>query len=262
MDHHIDTIKRLEALAECEERYTSGQFLFPFGQIEYVDPFTLCIQYKEIFIDRLYDFSTDKERPFIIDCGGNVGLSVIRFKLQHPGSRVLVFEADPRICRVLQNNLASLGLADVQIECAAVWTSDGVAQFAAEGGEGGRLSSDGKLTVPTVRLADRFTAEVDLLKLDIEGAEWALLQDLYQTEALARVDNLIVEFHGWPNEARSLGKILTALDQLGFAFTFPWSFCEPGLIGPPEPTPFSYVKDGKFILFLHAWRPQARAERR
>jgi len=247
---------RLERLTAEQERFTSGRFEFPFGKIEYVDPLTLGIQYREIFVDRLYDFSAETKDPFIIDCGGNIGLSVVRFKIQYPESRVLTYEADPNIYRVLVRNLATLGYSDVQVECAAVWIANGLAQFSVEGGEGGRLSPEGQLAVKTTRLADRIAGKVDLLKLDIEGAEWAVLEDLCSTGSLRHVRKLIVEFHGWVQEARALGRILAALAEFGFFCTFPWSFCEPGLAGPPDPTPFVYAKDAKFILFLHAWQPR------
>jgi FkbM family methyltransferase len=216
---------------------------------------TLGIQYQEIFLDGIYDYVTDKERPFIVDCGGNIGLSVTRYKHQHPGSRILVFGADPQICEVLKQNVETLGLTEVEVLQAAAWTCSGEARFKAEGSEGGRLEPHGTVIVPTFRLADFLTDETDMLKLDIEGAEWAVLDDLCQSSAIARVKHLIIEFHGWTAEARRIGRILDALTRHGFTFTFPWSFCEPGLADAPEPTPFPFAKDAKFILFLHAWKP-------
>ena len=59
--------------------------------------------------------------------------------------------------------------------------------------------------MPTVRLADYMGEEVDLLKLDVEGAAWDILEDLCQAGML---------------ESR-LGRILDALDRFGSAVTFP-----------------------------------------
>lgn len=251
-----DTSERLRQLSLASPRYRPGRFRFSFGEIEYVDAETLAIQYQEIFRDKLYDFSTAETRPFIVDCGGNIGLSVIRFKQLYPDCEIICYEADPKICDVLRGNLGALGYSDVKVESAAVWTNSGTAKFVVEGGEGGRLAAEGTLTVPAVRLADQIARKVDLLKMDIEGAEWAVLDDLGRSGALRHVRNLIVEFHGWTKEGRTLGNILTSLVEFGFTYTFPWSFCEPGLAGPNEPTPFAYAKDAKFILFLHAWRTE------
>lgn len=246
--------RALSELAQKGRKYEHGFFDFPFGRVRYVDPITLGIEYKEIFTDGIYDFTTERKRPFIVDCGANIGLSVIRTKMCHPLSDILTFEADPAIFATLRSNLAVLGLGDIEAECAAVATFDGHARFCIEGAEGGHLAKDGQIEVPAVRLSKRLNRHVDLLKLDIEGAEWDVLMDVIDSDAIRNVQNLIVEFHGWKSEGRKLGIILTGLSKHGFSTTFPWSFCEPGLFGPAELTPFRYARDAKFILFLHAWR--------
>ncbi len=245
---------KLVGLAQEQQRYTHGVFNFPFGEIRYVDPLTLQIQYEEIFVQRLYDYLTDEDWPLILDCGGNIGMSVIRFRLEHPNSRIITFEADPSIADVLRQNLSTMGMDDVEIVEAAVWDSNGNAKFEVEGAEGGRLHHSGQIDVSTIRLADHITENVDMLKLDIEGAEWKVLMDLGQQGVLQRIKHIIIEFHGTRENSRLFGDILSMLTHNNFSFTFPWSFCEPDLAGVSEPTPFPYAKDAKFILFLHAWR--------
>jgi FkbM family methyltransferase len=251
----MDTVLAdLESLARSVPRFKPGEYAFPFGTLQYVDAFTLPIQYKEIFLDGLYDYETSSTSPLILDCGGNIGLSVIRYKQRHPSSRVVVFEADPNICAVLRSNLQAMGFHDIEIVEAAAWINDGFAAFVVEGAEGGHLGVDGNITVPTVRFARWFEEPVDLLKLDIEGGEWRVLEDLLSSGAMRTVENAIIELHGRSSEGGALGRILQGLDESGFSFTFPWSFCEPGLFGAAEPTPFPYVTDAKYISFVHAWR--------
>jgi FkbM family methyltransferase len=63
-------------------------------------------------------------------------------------------------------------------------------------------TSDEKITVPCEKLSSiikRLGHErVDVLKMDIEGAEYAVLKNLCSEEGLlARIDVLLVEFHHW-----------------------------------------------------------------
>lgn len=244
----------LKELAQTAKKYDHGTFEFPFGCLDYVDPVTLNIEYLEIFRDGIYDFATDSVEPYIIDCGANIGLSVIRTKLCHPESRILAFEADPHICDVLQANIARLGLQGIDVICAAVSDTDGSAMFFTEGSEGGRLTAAGNIRVPTVRLSQYLDRTIDMLKIDIEGSEWEVLLEIVNTGALDNVMRIIIEFHGRRQNAATLAVIISGLVANGFCMTFPWSFCEPGLAGPREQTPFRYATDGKFIMFLHAWK--------
>lgn len=243
----------------AQPEYSHGSFEFSFGNLHYVDPVSLRILYEEVFVRKLYDFRTDVPAPVIVDCGGNVGFTVLRFKQLYPESRVTVYEADPAICCVLKENVRTLGLTGVEVVCAGVWHSDGEFGFVTEGGDGGRLAQEGNVRVPTLRLADRLKDPVDLLKLDIEGGEWEVLADLCDSGALDRVNHLIVEFHGRRGNRHAFGRLLCQIAEAGFDFTFPWSSCEPGLPGDPEPTPFPYARDGKYICFLQAWRRPARS---
>lgn len=245
----------LEQLVRTTPQYSTGVVSLPFGAVQYVDPVSLRIQYDEVFVQHLYDFETASTKPRIVDCGGNIGLTVVRFKQLYPHANVTVFEADPTICLALATNVDSLALPDVRVVCAAAWVRDGQMEFVVEGGEGGRLAEKGDIRVETVRLADTITQRVDLLKLDIEGAEWDVLADLCDSGALRLVDKLICEFHGRRGNREALGSLLSKVSSLGFNFTFPWSFCEPGLAGESDPTPFRFAADGKFISFLYAWQP-------
>jgi hypothetical protein len=51
--------------------------------------------FGELFLSQVYAVHKLPDRPYIIDCGGNIGLSVIWFKQRYPQARITVFEADP-----------------------------------------------------------------------------------------------------------------------------------------------------------------------
>ncbi len=74
---------------------------FPFGRIRYVDTDSLRTTYYQIFVEGIYQVDGLGAAPTIIDCGGNIGLSVIAFKQRYPQARILTFEADPTLAAVL-----------------------------------------------------------------------------------------------------------------------------------------------------------------
>lgn len=251
-----ETSWRLSRVAERQPRYGRGRFCFPFGTVEYVDAPSLRWQYWEIFVQRVYDFQAERDDPIILDCGGNIGLSVIWFRQRYPRSHITVFEADPMIADVLSANLIALGLGDVQVVKAAVWIEANRVGFARKGADAGRIDSHhGQQVVDAIRLADFITRPVDLLKLDIEGAEYGVIQDLCETGKISYVRRLICEVHGRSSDRHGLGSLVKVLADHGLSFTFAGARCAPDLPGEPERTPFPFARDGKFLLSLYAWQP-------
>ncbi len=53
-------------------------------RIRYLDPGNLARLFREIFVNRLYDTPLGSEAPAIIDCGSNIGMSILFFKNLYP----------------------------------------------------------------------------------------------------------------------------------------------------------------------------------
>jgi len=60
--------------------------------IEFQVHFQLRSLFDEIFIGKIQYFKSQRPDPFIIDCGGNIGMSVLFYKMIYPDSEILVFE--------------------------------------------------------------------------------------------------------------------------------------------------------------------------
>jgi hypothetical protein len=91
--------------------------------------------------------------------------------------------------------------------------------FSSNGGVGGHLGVGrfGKpIQVATVRLAELLGSQVDLLKLDIEGAECDVLLDC--EPRLRNISHLFVEFHGDPNAPQRLHELLRLISGCGFRY--------------------------------------------
>lgn len=222
--------KRLEAMP----RYTPISAEFFGRRINVADACTLLVGYQEIFEKRCYDFVASHNAPIILDCGSNIGLSVIFFKQRYPNSKVQAFEPDPQIFDVLTHNIRQFGFSDVELHQQAVWTDNMGVDFWVEGGFSGRIPKPGDTEhvthVPSVRLFDLLETPIDFLKLDIEGAEYEVLNDC--RDRLQNVGTLFIEYHSHSKEPQWLHAILAIVHETGFryhlheAFTSPMPFLD------------------------------------
>lgn len=189
--------------------------------------------YREIFEQEIYAFRAHSKTPFIVDCGANIGLSILYFKKIYPMCRIVAFEPDPNVFSVLERNIQNSGYKDITLIRRALWSSETSLNFMSEGADGGRVSranDTGNKVVQTVRLRDHIKHPVDFLKLDIEGAETEVLIDC--ADLLDNVENLFVEYHSFDEEPQTLNTIIGVLADAGFRLH----------IHPPftSPQPFLY----------------------
>ncbi|GAK49455.1 methyltransferase FkbM family [Candidatus Moduliflexus flocculans] len=199
-------------------RYTRTSVSLSNMEVQLVDAASFLFQYKEIFQRQIYKFPAQTPTPRIIDCGANIGLSVIYFKGLYPESRITAFEPDPNIFAVLDLNVRQCGYLDVVLINKAVWTEETMLEFLPDGSDGGRMvqmhADRQRIQVPTVRLADFLNEPVDLLKIDIEGAETVVLQDCQ--DKLHVVRHVFVEYHSFADAPQTLHLLLTTLAAGGF----------------------------------------------
>jgi FkbM family methyltransferase len=135
----------------------------------------------------------------VVDVGANIGVASLQFRARYPGARIVCCEPDPNTFPKLQRNLG----ADPNAELVNV-------AIAAEDGERILFSSPAavvssfqrtlpeqrEVPVRTTTLArlfdDHGLDRVDLLKVDVEGAETEVFSD---PAPLARVDAIVGEIH-------------------------------------------------------------------
>ena len=187
-------------------------------EIQLLDAASFLVMNEEIFEKQIYRFPADTETPCILDGGANIGLSAIYFKQLYPKSQVIAFEPDPEVFAVLSGNLRAFGFDDVELVKKALWSSETTLSFMQEGADAGRvgnlLPEHNVVKVETVRLRDYLDRPVDLLKLDIEGAETEVVLDC--ADRLANVKNLFIEYHSFTDKPQTLAPLLEAVTQSGF----------------------------------------------
>lgn len=178
---------------------------------------------KEVFTDEEYRATLKTPEPLIIDCGSHIGLSILYFKKHYPQAKIISFEPDPTNFEILQKNIVANKLTGVSLVNAALTAQNGpVILYSSDKRTsendwswGNTISYDlrpGNVqkTVPGTKLSSYLKNHVDLIKMDIEGAELEVLQEI--EPQLGGVDQIILEYHGLPNaKANKLSDVLKIL---------------------------------------------------
>jgi FkbM family methyltransferase len=150
-------------------------------------------------------------QPLIIDCGSNIGASVLWFSTRYPKAHILAVEPAPDNFELLQLNCAHL---DTDLRKAGVAAEDGFAHLA-DPGEGSLAyrtistadeAEVSMLSLSTLLASKPSTAYVPfLLKLDIEGAEKTLFDG--DCSVIDQFPLIVMEPHDWllPGQLTSHG---------------------------------------------------------
>jgi FkbM family methyltransferase len=160
------------------------------------------------------------------DIGAHSGFfSMIAARRVGPSGTVLAFEPDPQNAAMLKVNIARNKLTQITVVEAAVWSSVGEVTFEqaseASNRTQGRVSSNGdtrsaRISVPAIRLDDLVFGEgrraPDLIKMDVEGAEWEALQGARRLLSEVK-PRLLCEVH----DPGQMGQIRAYLEQCGYA---------------------------------------------
>lgn len=182
--------------------------------------------HRELFKNNIYEFKTNKISPVIIDCGANMGLSVLYFSRLYPNAKILAFEPDETVLPFLERNIQSQNIQNVELFRKAVWTKEVELSFYTDNGLGGRVGIEYNNQTPTkiksVRLRDFLDQPIDMLKIDIEGAEYDVIKDC--EDMLFNVQYIFLEYHSFFNEEQHLEDVLSVLKRQGFRYHLRESF--------------------------------------
>jgi FkbM family methyltransferase len=190
------------------------------GHVVPVRDFMTLYIYKEIFVDRCYDVTFDQSAPLIVDIGANSGLFALRMKQLCPAAKISCYEPFPPNFSQLQNTISVNKLDSVTPLQKAVGARPGRAKlFLHKRNMGGHsfyateaLNTD-YVDVEVVDLPsilDGLQQQVDLLKLDCEGAEFDILMSLGVADA-HKIYRIIVETTSGRYDVGQLNAHMTSL---------------------------------------------------
>lgn len=187
----------------------------------------------EVLLDQVYAAAVARagDARTVLDLGANIGLASLYLAAALPKARVFAVEPDADNARLLRHNLAGLVAAGrATVRRAAVWDRDTPVAFLPPDSIGhvnqGTVCAVDQLatppdpanvcpgyTLPTL-FAEAGFDTVDLLKIDVEGAEVGLFAGCGGW--LPRVKVLAVEFHG---SSRQESGFDAAVREHGFRVT-------------------------------------------
>jgi FkbM family methyltransferase len=170
----------------------------------------------EVWMTHTYELPFEIRARNIIDLGANIGAASVWLARRYGCSKLVAVEPVPDSAALARINLERAGIF-AEIFSAAVGTANGRARFmVSKDSTWGRLGPEGidvELISPQA-VVDRFGPgeRIDLVKIDIEGAE----QDLFEGDLswLQRVDCLVIELHADRVDWRD---IISTLTRLGFS---------------------------------------------
>lgn len=173
-------------------------------------------EFEKIVFDDCYRLSKiPSEVTTVLDIGANIGLFGIAARRFFPKATVHCYEPNPAIFSNLETHCFQ---SDCEYFPAAVGRSDGKVSLnrADSGTLFSTTASNASGPIEQVSFAKavaRLGGQVDLVKLDCEGAEWDIFHD---REAWQGVQHLVMEYHLWALASATTSLLKGALFYLGF----------------------------------------------
>ncbi|MAZ76729.1 MAG: hypothetical protein CMH31_05445 [Micavibrio sp.] len=166
---------------------------------------------KEVLVDTEYDFLRDiihaTKVPSILDVGGNIGTFSLWVLGENKNANILSIEASPKTFETIQKTVKSAQERGCNWYCEnkAAWKDNNDVFMKTEGDSmGHKVATDGGSKVQGISLQELITMQqkrtgnkqIDILKVDIEGAEESFLANTEENKAsLESIKNLVIELH-------------------------------------------------------------------
>lgn len=192
--------------------------------------------FLELFGLNLYYFKSETDSPVIIDVGANIGDSIIYFKWLYPNAKIYAFEPLAVAYNMLEKNVKINNFKNVFAYNVALGNTEKTIQLFSDAKGTSRLSTinksaskqnlkkDAKFQQIIIKKLSSYKKimalkKIDVLKIDIEGAEGAVFDDLQSV--LIKTEKVIVEYHMVPDvRDNSFDKIISVLKKFKFKPTF------------------------------------------
>ncbi len=182
----------------------------------------------EIFNQEIYKLDLHTETPVIFDLGSHIGLSILYFKMIYPRAKISGFEPNSNIFPLLEENIYCSNLQDIELHNIALGNTDEIRALYIDNQYDAFSTSSFKknawngkqpsvpVSVKVKQLSQYINEDIDLIKMDVEGAEKEILQELITANRLRNIKNMIIECHNAKQTAKT---ILSMLQAHGFKST-------------------------------------------
>lgn len=182
---------------------------------------------KEKFVFEEYFLPLNKNNPIIFDFGSSIGISILYFKTMYPDSEIFAFEPNDISYAYLEENISKNNLQKVILKNEAISETNGLVNLFIHQSKpylNSFLSSEAQpqsIAVNSVTLSSciKNFSEIDLIKLDVEGKEFDIINELYSSKILnlVIVKNFIIEYHYlYSDNKANLNKFISIMDEMGY----------------------------------------------
>lgn len=195
--------------------------------ITYFNKAELNILLDEIFDKKIYDIELATSTPTIFDVGAHIGLATIFFKQRYPLARITAFEPNPNTFPLLEENTYFNNIHNVTLHNVALGKQSSKRTLYIDSSNGGGFSTasflkdawDGTqeslgIEVVTEPLSKYIISTIDLMKIDVEGSEQEIIEELEESGKIKNIKNIIIEFH--PTKKQDIEKVKSILQKNGF----------------------------------------------
>jgi FkbM family methyltransferase len=175
-------------------------------------------EFSQICIDDCYQLGMIKKKinnvKSIVDIGGNQGLFLLSARQTFPNAGIFCYEPNYNLKKYLDKNTEALNAecfyeAVTRRDCMVTLNFTGndletVTKESADGNVKGTAFSE---------VIKRSGGQIDVLKMDCEGAEWDLLEE---KELFKKVRSITMEYHLWAKPGMTVELLVKDIEGMGF----------------------------------------------
>ena len=148
--------------------------------------------FEEVFLQGEYAIQQSLDPKLILDIGANIGCASVWFANRYPNAKIIAVEPDASNVAMLRKNVEPY--PNVRVIEGAVWWENTTLALDDQGDKSGIQVRAGEGGVRAMTIGEiAGTTKIDLLKLDVEGAEKELFE--HDPAWLANVGVLMIELH-------------------------------------------------------------------
>ncbi len=180
---------------------------------------------QEVFEERVYsDYFPFYEKAIVIDIGGHYGyFSVFANRNLHPESKIYSFEPSKGNFHAFLENIKSNNIGNVFVNNVAIGEVEGQVNLNLSNASNHSIVLDYKASKRQSVLVKQFHQiveeynidKIDFLKIDCEGAEYAILDSL-EFELFQRIKIVSLEFHDLKSKKYNANYLIGLFRKMGF----------------------------------------------